>query len=186
MNLQAALEGILFLCGDEGICASDIANILDINQIEVLNLINNLIAELESTNRGIKLEKFGDIYKLVTKKEYNEFFEKLVESDCERPLTIPALEVLAIIAYNEPVTRIMVDEIRGVNSSHMIRSLRIKGLIEEVGKADLPGKPILYKTTDKFLDIFGLKSTKELPNINLEINDEVKECDLFRVKYTEK
>lgn len=186
MNLIAALEGLLFLCGDNGLTCDEIATILEISKEEVDNLATLLAKEYqESTNRGIQLEKYGDIYKLVTKSKYNIFYEKLVQLEESKPLSTAALEVLAIIAYNQPITRNQIDEIRGVSSSHMIRKLLSKDLICEAGRSDLPGRPIIYKTTNKFLDTFGIKSLDELPLLEPIKENEVEETDLFKSKYVE-
>ena len=107
-----------------------------------------------------------------------------MESPVNNVLSVPALETLAIIAYNEPITRIKIDEIRGVDSTYVVRRLCAKGLIKECGKADLPGRPTLYKTTDDFLDYFNLSSIKDLPDIGSVENID-KEVDLYHSKYTE-
>lgn len=183
MNLLAALEGLLFLCGDDGLQIEDVQTILEIDKEKVEELANHLLQDYRISNRGIKLEKYGNIYKLVTKSEYNDFYKKLVEIDENKPLTPAALEVLAIIAYNEPVTRTMIDEIRGVSSSHMVRKLQARELICEIGRSDLPGRPFLYKTTDKFLDVFGIKNLNELPKIDPISEANLDETDLFKSKY---
>ncbi|MDD2180975.1 MAG: SMC-Scp complex subunit ScpB [Bacilli bacterium] len=185
MNLLAALEGLLFLCGDDGLQRDEIATILEISPEEVEGLTNVLLENYKGDSRGLQLEKYGNVYKLVTKSLYNEFYEKLVELDENKPLTNAALEVLAIIAYNQPVTRTMVDELRGVSSSHMVRKLQARELICEIGRSDLPGRPFLYKTTDKFLDILGIKSLDELPKVNPVEESEIVESELFQSKYIE-
>ena len=98
-------------------------------------------------------------------------------------LTQSALEVLAIIAYNQPITRVEIDELRGVNSTYVLRRLVAKGLIKECGKSDKPGHPTLYKTTDEFLDYFGLSSKEELPKIEILTEEEILEKDLFKSTY---
>ncbi len=184
MNLLAALEGLLFLCGDDGLRFEEIKTILEIDAVQLEEIIEKLMTIYDSTNSGIKLEKFGDIYKLVTKSKYNNFYKKLVEIEQQKPLTNAALEVLAIIAYNEPITRVMVDEIRGVNSSYIIRNLMARELICEIGRSDLPGRPFLYKTTNKFLDTFGITSLNDLPIIEKQsvLNES---DDLYKSKYIE-
>ena len=107
----------------------------------------------------------------------------MVDEEASETLSNSALETLAIIAYNEPITRVTIDEIRGVSSAHIVRKLVFKNLIKEVGKSELPGRPILYGVTDQFLDYFGLSSTKELPKIEIEENFEEKE--LYDSKYNE-
>ncbi len=183
MNLEAVLEGILFVSGDDGLLLTQIENILEIEKEQLINIINNLNENYNKENRGLKLEYYGEKLKIVTKKEHSEYYKKLIGEESKEPLTQSALETLAIVAYNEPVTRIMVDEIRGVNSAHLIRKLVFKNLIHEVGRSDLPGRPILYGVTNQFLDYFGLKSTKDLPEINFEEEDI--ETDLFDTKYKE-
>ncbi len=185
MNLLEALEGLLFLCGDEGIQEEEIGIILEIEKEEVQTIIKQLTENYQLEGRGLRLKKYGNTYKLVTKSEYNNFYQRLVELNKNKPLTPVALEVLAIIAYNQPVTRVMVDEIRGVSSAHMIRRLQGRELICEIGRSDLPGKPYLYKTTNKFLDTLGIKDLNELPKITLEENIETLEMDLYKVKYEE-
>ena len=103
MNLLAALEGLLFLCGDDGLQSEEIATILEINKEEVEKLTNQLSENYQVINRGIQLKKYGDVYKLVTKSKYNVFYDKLVKIEESKPLTTAALEVLAIVAYNQPV-----------------------------------------------------------------------------------
>lgn len=182
--MTAPLEGILFLCGDEGISKDDLKEILELKETDLNNLIETLMYEYENNSRGIKLEVFGDLCKLVTKKEHANVYAKLVELDTNRPLTQAALEVLAIIAYNQPITRSRIDEIRGIGSSHIVRKLVVKDLIIEASRSEQPGRPILYKTTSKFLDSLGLKCLNDLPVID-ENTSEENETDLFSSKYTE-
>ena len=183
MNLEAILEGLLFVSGEDGISKDKIISILEITEDEADNLINKLLDNYNDDSRGITIKKFGDEYKLVTKKEHAEYYKKLVDNEVSETLSNSALETLAIIAYNEPITRIAVDEIRGVSSAHIMRKLVFKNLIKEVGRSDLPGKPILYGVTDQFLDYFGLNSTKDLPKIEFEENFE--ETELYDSKYNE-
>lgn len=180
----APLEGILFLCGDEGISREDLKELLNLKEVELNDILEKLMYEYENDNRGIKLELFGDICKLVTKKEHANIYTKLVELDTSRPLSQTALEVLAIIAYNQPITRSRIDEIRGIGSSHIVRKLVFKDLIVEDSRSEQPGRPILYKTTSKFLDSLGLKTLKDLPVINENFEEDI-EKDLFASKYTE-
>lgn len=184
MNLLPVIEGILFLVGDEGIKLEELKNVLDIEEEKLKELIKELKEDYESPNRGIKLEYLGNRLKLVTKKEHKEFYETLVNEEINSNLTPASMEVLAIIAYNQPITRVKVDEIRGTNSSHLVRKLLLKNLIKDLGKSDAPGRPILYGTTDQFLDYFGLKTIEELPALE-EIKVEDEEKDLFESKYKE-
>ena len=183
MNLKSVLEGMLFIMGSDGLTLKQMAEILDVDQEKASELLQQLEKEYETVERGIHIERFGDVFQLTTKKEHKEFYERLVEIEENSFLSQAALETLAIIAYNEPVTRIQVDEIRGVNSSHMVRKL-LKNLIQELGRSDLPGRPNLYGTTQQFLDYFGLSKKEDLPTLEMdEVVDEEK--DLFESKYKE-
>ena len=181
--MKAVIEGLLFLSGDEGISIDEICKIIDKDTNEVKELIKELYNDYEDNSRGIRLEYLGERFKLTTKVEHKEYYAKLVNED-NNTLSESSLEVLAIIAYSGPITRIDIDNIRGVNSSYIVRKLLIKGLIEENGRSDAPGKPRIYKVTNKFLDYFGLGSIDELPK--LEVNDDNDyEEDLFKSKYQE-
>ena len=181
--MEAVLEGILFLSGDEGITLSRIKEILDIEDDKLNEVIESLESEYDKANRGIKLELLGNKLKLTTKKEHKEYYERLVETD-DSLLSQASLETLAIIAYNAPITRANIDEIRGIDSSYIIRKLQLKNLIKDMGRSDAPGRPILYGVTDEFLDYFGLSSIDELPKLEeVEMDDE--ETDLFTSKYNE-
>lgn len=172
MNLLGVLEGLLFVVGDEGVTLKEICDILNIKEENAKELLINLKKEYESDNRGIKISFLGETFKLTTKKEHKEYYQKLVTTK-EDVLSQSQLEVLAIIAYNEPITRIEIDEIRGLSSAYIVKKLLSKDFIKVVGKSDLPGKPNLYRTTREFLDFFGLASLNDLPEIiNIETNDE--------------
>lgn len=184
MSLKAALEGILFVVGSDGITLKELSNILDINIEELNKLIDELKTDYSDINRGINIELYGESIKLVTKREHSKYYQNLVEMDYNDNIGQSALEVLAIIAYNPNITRLKIDEIRGVSSSYTIRKLLVKGLIKENGKADLPGKPNLYTVTDSFLDFLGISSKDELPYV--EPVDIVKnDKNLFESKYKE-
>lgn len=187
MNFKSVIEGLLFIAGDEGLSLDEICNIIEKSKDETSLLIKELFNDYNVSERGIQLEFLGNKFKLTTKIEHKEFYKKLIKEETNAPLGQSALETLAIIAYNGPITRITIDEIRGVNSSYVIRKLLLKNLIEEVGKSDIPGKPKLYNVTSKFLDHFGLGSTDELPKLEFD-NEEnnIEEQDLFNSKYTEK
>lgn len=184
MNLKGVLEGILFVVGDEGITVSSLLEILNVDKETLKNLIIELKEDYEKSDRGIRLSILGDAFKLTTKKEHKDYYEKLLENESSNTLSNSAIETLAIIAYNEPITRIEVDEIRGIQSGPMIRKLVAKGFLKEVGKSDAPGRPILYKTTSEFLDYFNMSSLKELPKIDAakEIIDDI---DLYDSRYKE-
>lgn len=180
--MKNIIEGLLFVVGDEGLTLQEISKIIEQDEKTTKQEIQELIRDYEE-NRGIRIEIFGDRYKLVTKKEYKEYLKKLVPDE-EDLLTQSNLETLAIIAYNQPITRLQVEEIRGVSTSHVIRKLMMRDLIKEVGRSELPGRPILYGTTEYFLDYFGIKSLEELPQIKIE-EQESEEENLFESKYKE-
>ena len=186
MNLKSVTEGILFVVGDEGITIKELASILGITEEEVKGILTDLRRDYESPERGLRISFLGNTFKLTTKSEHKEYYEKLVTDSRVFTLSNASLEVLAIIAYNEPITRIEIDKLRGIDSAYLVRRLLAKGLIKECGKSDLPGKPTLYKTTDEFLDCFGLSSKDELPKIEVNSNEENDETDLFKSKYVEK
>lgn len=125
----------------------------------------------------------GDAFKLTTKQEHKMYYEKLVVTPGTNKLSQAALETLAIIAYNQPISTSEVSEIRGVQSGQLIRKLVAKGLIKEAGKSDLAGRPNLYRTTSEFLDYFGLATIEDLPNVELKEENKEEETDLFNSIY---
>lgn len=187
MNKLGILEGILFVVGDEGINLANLCEIMSIEENEAKELLLELKKSYENDNRGIRISYLGDSFKLTTKEEHKEYYQKLVETPDANELSPASLEVLAIIAYNQPLTRVEIDEMRGVSSAHIIRKLVAKGLIKEAGKSKLPGRPNLYRTTSEFLDAFGLASLNELPIIdeNIEEKDIDNETELFTSIYKE-
>ncbi len=180
----SALESILFAVGEEGLDISQISEIIDKDEEYVKKIIDDLDKKYSSEDSGIELKLLGNKYKLITKLKNSDYLKRLTDS-VSNTLSKSALETLAIIAYNEPITRVQIDEIRGVNSSQMLRNLLSKGFIEDDGKSDLPGKPILYKTTNHFLDYFGLSTKDDLPKINIEDIEVLDDEDLFLSRYQE-
>lgn len=184
MNLLGVLEGILFVVGDEGITLEKISKILDIDIEEVKKLLIELKTSYEANNRGIRISYLGDAFKLTTKEEHKIYYEKLVDNPESNLLSNASLEVLAIVAYNQPITRAEIDELRGVSSNFIIRRLLAKGLLKEAGKSTMPGRPNLYKTTKEFLDYFGLASISDLPDIENK-EEKCEEKELFTSIYKE-
>ena len=184
MNKLGILEGILFVVGDEGINLKNLCEVMNIDIEEAKELLLKLKESYESDERGIRISYLGDAFKLTTKEIHKEYYQKLVENPETNTLSPSTLEVLAIIAYNQPITRVEIDTMRGVSSNHIIRKLVAKGLIKEAGKSKMPGRPNLYRTTSEFLDCFGLSSLNELPEINDEIQEE-DETELFTSIYKE-
>lgn len=184
MNKLAVLEGLLFVVGDEGITINQICNILEIDEDSARKYLRDLQSEYEKDCRGIRISFLADSFKLTTKKEHIEYYQKLITTNSNSTLSQAALETLAIIAYNQPITRVKIDELRGIASSFLIRKLMAKDLIKVCGKSDLPGHPNLYKTTKEFLDYFGLASINDLPDISIQESPDG-EVELYKSKYTE-
>ncbi len=181
--MKAILEGLLFVVGDDGITIDQIATVLSIDNEAAKQLILELKEEYQSEERGLRIDYLGNSLKLTTKNEHKDYYKKLIE-ESDNVLSEQALEVLAIVAYNQPVTRLDVEIIRGINSVSLIKKLVSKGFIKESGRKDSIGNPILYKTTNEFLDYFGISSIEELPQlVHSEYKDE--ELDLFTSKYKE-
>lgn len=189
MNLKAVIEGLLFVVGDDGLDLDEISKILEVSKDETKELIKELQNDYQSSDRGIRIDFLGDKLKLTTKKEHNMYYQKLLTTEDNNTLSQAALETLAIIAYNQPITRVKVDELRGISNNHIIRKLVAKGLIKEGGRSNMPGRPILYETTSEFLDYFGLSSIDELPDMREFLEEEEKETeedvDLYQSKYKE-
>ena len=189
MKLKAVIEGLLFVVGDDGLDLDEISKILEISKDDTKELIKELQNDYQSSDRGIRIDFLGDKLKLTTKKEHNIYYQKLLTTEDNNTLSQAALETLAIIAYNQPITRVKVDELRGISNNHIIRKLVAKGLIKEGGRSNMPGRPILYETTSEFLDYFGLSSIDELPDMRDFLEEEEKEAeedvDLYQSKYKE-
>lgn len=185
----AILEGLLYIQGDMGLTIEQVMDILEVNMEDAKKLVYELKSIYDNdVNRGLRINFLGNTFKLTTKEEHKEYYKKLLVDSKKDVLSNSALEVLAIIAYNEPITRVEIDKIRGVESVYLLRRLLAKGLIKECGRSDIPGRPILYKTTDEFLDCFGLPSKEDLPKIEINSGEEENdndETDLFKSKYVE-
>ena len=183
--MKGIIEGLLYVQGDLGLTIDQVSEILEITPEEAKTLILELKQDYIDEDRGLRINYLGNSFKLTTKEEHKEYFKKLLENPRNNALSNQALETLAIIAYNEPLTRIDIDEIRGVDSAYVVRRLLAKGLIKECGRKDIPGRPILYKTTDEFLDYFGLSSKEDLPKIEVLEQNNNEENDLFKSTYKE-
>lgn len=186
VEMKAIIEGLLFISGEEGISEKQIVEVLQIERIWVKDLIIELIEEYSKNNRGMQIVELAGVYQLTTKQEHAVYFKRLIESPSSATLSQAALEALAIVAYKQPITRIEIEEIRGVKSERPIQTLMAKQMIKEVGRAEGPGRAILYGTTRSFLDHFGLKSLKELPDLpEPKEGNEIEEADLFFDRFQE-
>jgi segregation and condensation protein B len=167
LPLPAQVEALLFVA-IEPATPGQLATALETDTSEVNSALDDLDASLRT--RGLRLQRFSGRVQLTTAPESAEAIERFLGLEATSHLSRAALETLAIIAYQQPVTRPQVDSIRGVNSDGVMRSLLSKGLIQEGGRAEGPGRPILYSTTPEFLQHFGLNSLTELPPLELKEN----------------
>ena len=186
MNYEAIIEGILFVVGDDGITLKELCECLNIDENEIKQHLTNLRKNYESASRGLRISFLGNTFKLTTKSEHKKYYEKLVTESRFFTLSNAALETLAIIAYNEPITRVSINNIRGVDSAQIIRKLLARGFIKECGKEQSIGKPTLYKTTNEFLDYFGLATKNDLPKLDIKDKPEGSEdVELYTSNYKE-
>ena len=179
MNDIAIIEALLFVAGDDGLSLEELAKLTD-NPLDVIAAKIQTIAEKYDADEtsGLKIIETANTYQIVTKREVAEYIKRYAQSPFSQLLSRPLLETLAIIAYKQPITRVEIEEIRGVQVTSNLQKLRSRQLIEEVGRLDKPGKPLLYGTTAFFLDYFGINSIDELPALAVENNDQ-EMSDLF-------
>lgn len=161
-NIKAAIEAVLFSNG-QSVERSRIARALEIEEKQVETAVNELIADYKEQKRGINIIKLDDAYQMTASKEYAPQIRTVMDLRRNTPLSQAALEVLAVVAYNQPVTKAFVEQVRGVDCSGVIGSLTAKGLVEEKGRLELPGRPLLYGTTENFLRCFNIESIDRLP-----------------------
>lgn len=169
-QMKSIIEGLLFAAGDEGLEAGQISEVLDISKADATGLLDELKIDMKQQGRGIQMLEIAGAYQLTTLPEHAAYFQKLAVSPSRATLSQAALETLAIVAYKQPITRIEIDDIRGVKSDRAIYTLTSRHLIKEVARADVVGRPILYGTTKEFLDYFGLRDIKDLPDSDSLIN----------------
>ena len=180
-NYISVLEGLLFVAGDDGISLEEASYILELERSAVRQLLDELKKRLEDENSGLELLLTASHYKLVTKASLKSYIEKYAVSPYSSQLSQASLETLAIIAYKQPVTRVDIESIRGVQSSGSIQKLLLRDLIEDAGRLETPGRPKLYKTTAYFMDYFGLESLDALPDASdlFDLDSEEDNHDLF-------
>ncbi|UQS86557.1 SMC-Scp complex subunit ScpB [Nicoliella spurrieriana] len=165
----ARIEALIYVTGETGISIDQIQKQLNLSLEEVTTLLKQLTFKYQSDDEsGLQVINFDQRYQITTKPELNPDLKRLYSDDNHRILTQASLEGLTIIAYNQPITRVEVDDIRGVNSSAIIQKLFKQGLITTAGKSNVAGNPRLYKTTDLFLNLFGLNSLDDLPPMDLD------------------
>ncbi|MCR4610901.1 MAG: SMC-Scp complex subunit ScpB [Lachnospiraceae bacterium] len=164
-EMESIIEGILFTMGDS-VKPEKIANALSVEKDEVISCLDNMMKRYEEDNRGIRLMKLDDSYQMCTSPEIYEYLIKIAKQPKRYVLTEVLLETLSIIAYKQPVTKSEIDKIRGVSCGHAVNKLVEFNLVEEVGRLDAPGRPMLFGTTEDFLRSFGVSSIEELPQLN--------------------
>lgn len=176
---RSIMEGLLFITGDDGLTASKAAEAMQISIEQAETVLNDLMEQYYTADHGFEIEHYGDTYRFLSKTCVHESARRLFQIDKEARLSNAAMETLAIIAYRQPITRVEIEEIRGVGADVMLRKLEARGLIQESGRSDAPGRPFLYTVTDEFMNAFGLTSLSELPDLPQFAQEENSE-DLFQ------
>ena len=176
MNYKSIIESILYTVGSEGIELSAIKKVLDIPSQQIKDLLKEIAVKMANDqDSGLCIKIFGERYYLLTKETNYDALAKLVDVKSKNPLTPALLETLAIIAYNQPCTRTKIEEIRNIDPTFAVDRLVELGLVENLGRADTPGNPYIYGVTQKFFELFGIKSLKDLPpieDIDFNVTDE--------------
>lgn len=163
-QIKSIIEGLLFVAGDEGLDIKQIADVLEMNPKEIKDVMPTIQTDFVKEGRGIQMIEIAGTYQLTSLASHAPYFQRLAHSPSRATLSQAALETLSIVAYKQPITRIEIEEIRGVKSDRPIHTLVAKDLIYEVARAEVIGRPILYGTTKSFLDYFGLNDLKDLPD----------------------
>jgi segregation and condensation protein B len=174
-ELIKAFEAVLFASG-EPLSIDRFSQVFEITPEKTVSVMEELSKKMEANDSGLKLVRMENTYQLATKSEYAEYIKKAFDIRRRTPLSSAALEVLAVVAYNQPITKAFIEQVRGVDCSSVITTLIEKGLVEERGRLELPGKPLLYGTTKNFLRCFSLGDLSELPplpkdNSGKEVDD---------------
>lgn len=166
-EIENIIESLIFSYGD-ALSLDKICEIVELDRKTARNILNNMIDNFNNSKRGIIIREINDKYQMCSNPDYFEHVSKLYQIRQKQALSQAAYEVLSIIAYNQPVTKAKLEQIRGVNSDSAINRLLERNLIKEAGKLDTPGRPRLYETTDEFLKCFGFKSIRDLPILDIE------------------
>ncbi|WP_341302076.1 SMC-Scp complex subunit ScpB [Lysinibacillus sp. FSL H8-0500] len=187
LMLQSKIEALLFVVGDDGLTIKQLSQLLG-EQEDVITqtLVALRKAYEEDLTRGITVKEIAGVYQLITKTEFADTIQRLVENPTSQSLSQASLEVLAIVAYKQPITRVAIEDLRGVKCERPIQTLVSRGLIKEVGRSEGTGRAILYGTTKEFLHYFGLNRLEEMPPLpEEEFADTEQETDLFMTKFQE-
>jgi segregation and condensation protein B len=180
--LTGALEAILFAAGSDGLSEDEICRILEIPPDALDGLLEQLQALYRAPDRGLQVRRVADRWVLCTREDHGPYLARMARASAPAPLSAAALEVLAIVAYRQPISRIGIEALRGVQSDSAIATLVHRRLITEVGREDGPGRPILYGTTDVFLRAFGLRSLEDLPPLPDDEPPTAAELSLFQLR----
>jgi len=164
VTTESAVEAVLF-ASDEPLTAARLSNIVGTSAKQIRQYINNLNDKYKENNNAFRIEQIAGGYQMLTLSSYNIWLKKLLRERSDSKLSAAALETLAIISYKQPIIRADIEAIRGVAAGEMLRGLMYKGLVKIVGRAQVLGRPLLYGTTKKFLEVFGLNTLKDLPKI---------------------
>lgn len=178
LNIEAIVEGLLYMVGDDGIKVEQLASVIDKSIEDSEAILNSIQSKYTNENFGIELVNYGKTYKFITKQDVAPYIQALFHTSKPNTLSQSALETLAIIAYKQPITRVEIEELRGVGADMMLRKLQARNLIREAGRSDAPGKPILYEVTEEFMDSFKLYTLNELPDLP-EFNSDEENENLF-------
>lgn len=178
LNIEAIVEGLLYMVGDDGLKVEQLASVIDKSIEDSEAILNSIQNKYTNENFGIELVNYGKTYKFITKQEVAPYIQALFHTSKPNTLSQSALETLAIIAYKQPITRVEIEELRGVGADMMLRKLQARNLIREAGRSDAPGKPILYEVTEEFMDSFKLYTLNELPDLP-EFNSDDENENLF-------
>ena len=164
-NIEAVVEGLLYIVGEDGAKVEQIALAIEKSIEDTKIILENIQRKYASELYGFELVGYGSVYKFISKKDVYPYAQKLFGVSKANTLSQSALETLAIIAYKQPVTRIEIEELRGVGAEMMLRKLQARNLIREAGRSEAPGRPILYEVTEEFMDSFKLYTLNELPDL---------------------
>lgn len=178
LNIEAIVEGLLYMVGDDGLKVEQLASVIDKSIEDSEAILNSIQSKYSNENFGIELVNYGKTYKFITKQEVAPYIQALFHTSKPNTLSQSALETLAIVAYKQPITRVEIEELRGVGADMMLRKLQARNLIREAGRSDAPGKPILYEVTEEFMDSFKLYTLNELPDLP-EFNSDDENENLF-------
>lgn len=170
-DIKEIIKALLFAWGDP-LDIKTISDICELDIEEIESAMEDLRKEMDSSKDGLKIIRMNSSYQLISRDIYFDYVKKLLSEKPKNNLSNASIETLSIIAYKQPVTKMQIEKIRSVKSDGPVNTLLDRGLIEEVGRLDTPGKPILYGTSDIFLRSFGIEDLSELPDINMDINIE--------------